>query len=159
MIAVLLTTGALGATYAAFQFSGTTSGRSANLGGVSSTMKIPFARQNDPTGLIVREKTESGERMLINVKGGAAGVADEALADKAADGKGGPGKNGDGGAPMNYDEGPSSRAGTGGAAGGGGAAGLGKGGAQGDEGSLSGGFRAAAGRSSARRSARSSSGA
>jgi hypothetical protein len=137
LIAVILTTGALGVTYAAFQFSGTTTGRSASLAGVSSTMKIPFARQNDPTGLIVREKAESSERMLFDRKGGLAGEADEAHAGKAAGGKGGPGENGSGAAPMNYDDGPASRAGTSG--GEGGATGQGEG-VQGDADGPAGGF-------------------
>jgi hypothetical protein len=143
LIAVLATAGAVGATYAAFQFSGTTPGRSVSLGGVSSSMKIRFARPSNPMGNIVPEKVESSERMLIDMKGGAVGEAAEAdavPADKAADGKGGPGGKGAVGAPMNYDESPSSHKGTGGAAGGGGAAGLGKDGAQGDAGGAAGGF-------------------
>ena len=133
----LLVVGGLAFAFAAFKFGGSADGSAggARLGGVASAMKIRFARQNDPTGFIKRERASAaGEKMRFDLIKGA---ADKAAADKAAGGTGVPGQSGEGGEPMNYEEGGASRA-SGVAAGGGAAGGKGRD-DQGGAGGLSGG--------------------
>ncbi len=134
LIAFILLTGGVLFSFAAYRFAGTPdgSGGGTALGGVASSMKIRFARANDPTGYIMREKAKGNEKMRFDL---IAGAADKAAADKAAgiggvpDENGAPGQTGD--APMNYDEGQSSRGGAGGGPSAGGEAGPGKDGEQG----------------------------
>lgn len=126
LVAGLLTIGGLAFAYAAFRFAGTTDGGGggSGLGGVASTMKIHFSRQKDPTGFIVREKAPGNEKMRFDLIAGATGKSAE---DKSAGASGDSGEYGDdGGAPMNYAEGSTSRGGGAGNAGGGSAAGAGK---------------------------------
>lgn len=129
-----LAVGGLAFSFAAFRFGGTADGGGSRLGSVASSMKIRFARQNDPTGFIKRESASAaGEKMRFDLIKGA---ADKAPGDATGGGSGVPGENGEGGEPMNYENGPASRAG---ASAGGGAAGPGKGGDQGGSGGLAGG--------------------
>lgn len=148
--AVILLAGGLLFSFAAYRFAGTPdgSGGGTALGGVASSMKIRFARANDPTGYIMREKAKGNEKMRFDL---IAGAADKAAADKAAGGRGAPGENGapggNGDAPMNYDESQSSRGGAGGGPSAGGATGPGKDGEQGGAGGVAGGAGARLGSS------------
>jgi hypothetical protein len=129
-----LVLGGLAFSFAAVRFGGTADGGGASLGNVASSMKIRFARQNDPTGFIKRESAfAAGEKMRFDLIKGA---ADKAPGDAAGGVGGVPGGNGEGGEPMNPENGAASRAG---ASAGGGAAGPGQGGDLGGSGGLSGG--------------------
>lgn len=142
LIAVILLAGGVLFSFAAYRFAGTPdgSGGGTALGGVASSMKIRFARANDPTGYIMREKAKGNEKMRFDL---IAGAADKAAADKGTGGSGAPGENGapgaNGDAPMNYEEGQASRAAAGGGPSAGGAAGPGKDGDQSGAGGIAGG--------------------
>ena len=132
IIAGLLTASGLVLSYAAFRFAGMSdSGGGSSMGGISSSMKIRFSRQKDPTDRIIREQSANPEKMSLDLVKGAQGLVP---AGNAADGKGGPGENG-GGAPMNYEQGTVPNGGSAGSAGGG-AAGAGQGGNQDSAGNL-----------------------